>query len=511
MPADQSKQKPKSAITPTRIDDYAEWYQQVIKAADLAENSPVRGCMVIKPWGYGIWENIQHSLDQMFKDTGHVNAYFPLFIPLSFFEKEAEHVEGFAKECAVVTHHRLEAKPGGGLQPAGELEEPLIVRPTSETIIGAMFAKWTQSYRDLPILINQWANVVRWEMRTRLFLRTAEFLWQEGHTAHATEVEAREETMRMLDVYETFAHDFMAMPVVKGEKCSWERFPGAIDTYSIEAMMQDKKALQAGTSHFLGQNFAKSSGIKYLSKEGREELAWTTSWGVSTRLIGALIMAHGDDDGLVIPPKLAPKHAVLLPIYRNDVDRARVLEHCAALAKELKDQRYDDVRIQVETDDRDVAGGEKAWHHVKRGIPLRLEIGPRDIDAGVVSLMRRDRGPKEREAVPRGEIAARVPQILAEMQRGLFDKALAFQKSNTRTITDRAEFDAWFTPANAAKPEIHGGFAKAPFVDDKAVADALAASKVTVRCVPIGEERREATCMFTGKKTDRWAIYAKSY
>jgi prolyl-tRNA synthetase len=511
MPANQDKQKPRSAITPTRSDDYAEWYQQVIKAADLAESSPVRGCMVIKPWGYGIWENIQHALDQMFKDTGHVNAYFPLLIPLSFFEKEAEHVEGFAKECAVVTHHRLEAKPGGGLRPAGELDEPLIVRPTSETIIGAMFAKWTQSYRDLPILINQWANVVRWEMRTRLFLRTAEFLWQEGHTAHATEAEAREETMRMLDVYEAFAHDFMAMPVIKGEKSSWERFPGAVDTYSIEAMMQDKKALQAGTSHFLGQNFAKSSGIKYLSKEGREELAWTTSWGVSTRLIGALIMAHGDDDGLVIPPKLAPKHAVLLPIYRNDVDRARVLEHCVALAKELKDQRYDDVRIQVETDDRDIAGGEKAWHHVKRGIPLRIEVGPRDIDAGAVSLMRRDRGPKEREAVPRAEVAARVPQILAEMQRGLFDKALAFQRANTRTITDRAELDAWFTPANADKPEIHGGFAKAPFVDDKAVADALAASKVTVRCVPLGEERREATCMFTGKKTDRWAIYAKSY
>ena len=276
MSADQKQQQPqkgkgaapKSAISPTRSEDYAEWYQQVIKAADMAESSPVRGCMVIKPWGYGMWENVQKTLDAMFKDTGHVNAYFPLFIPLSFFEKEAEHVEGFAKECAVVTHHRLEAKPGGGLQPAGELEEPLIVRPTSETIIGAMFAKWTQSYRDLPILINQWANVVRWEMRTRLFLRTAEFLWQEGHTAHASEAEAREETMKMLDVYATFAADTMAIPVIKGEKCSWERFPGAVDTYSIEAMMQDRKALQAGTSHFLGQNFAKSSGIKYLSKEG---------------------------------------------------------------------------------------------------------------------------------------------------------------------------------------------------------------------------------------------------
>ncbi len=514
MPAEQANktsQKPKSAITPTRADDYAEWYQQVIKAADLAENSPVRGCMVIKPWGYGIWENIQQGLDRMFKDTGHVNAYFPLFIPLSFFEKEAEHVEGFAKECAVVTHHRLEAKPGGGLQPAGELEEPLIVRPTSETIIGAMFAKWTQSYRDLPILINQWANVVRWEMRTRLFLRTAEFLWQEGHTAHATEVEAREETMRMLDVYETFAHDYMAMPVIKGEKCSWERFPGAVDTYSIEAMMQDRKALQAGTSHFLGQNFSRASGIKYLSKEGREELAWTTSWGVSTRLIGALIMAHGDDDGLVIPPKLAPKHVVLLPIYRNDADRTRVLDHCNALARELRDQRYAEERVMVDVDDREMTGGEKTWHHIKRGVPIRIEIGPRDIDGGVVSLTRRDKGPKDREAVPRAEVAARLPVILAEMQAGLFERAQAFQRANTREIVDRKEFEAWFTPENASKPEIHGGFALAPFVDDKAIVDPLAALKVSVRCIPLAQERREATCLFTGKKTDRWAIYAKAY
>jgi prolyl-tRNA synthetase len=517
MPAEQpskpknQEQKARTAITPTRQEDYAEWYQQVIKAADLAENSPVRGCMVIKPWGYGLWENVQKSLDRMFKDTGHVNAYFPLFIPLSFFEKEAEHVEGFAKECAVVTHHRLEAKPGGGLQPAGELEEPLIVRPTSETIIGAMFAKWTQSYRDLPILINQWANVVRWEMRTRLFLRTAEFLWQEGHTVHATEAEARVETMRMLDVYETFARDFMAIPVIKGAKCSWERFPGAVDTYSIEAMMQDRKALQAGTSHFLGQNFAKSSGIKYLSKEGREELAWTTSWGVSTRLIGALIMAHGDDDGLVLPPRLAPKHVVLLPIYRNDEDRVRVLEHCTALARELKDQRYEGERVEVDLDDREMTGGEKSWYHVKRGVPLRIEIGPRDIDGGVVSLTRRDRAAKDRTAVPRGEIAARVPQLLAEIQAGLLERAQKFQKDNTRVITDPKEFEAWFTPANPDKPEIHGGFALAPFVDDKSIADKLAELKVTVRNEPLGGERREATCIFTGKKTDRWAIYAKAY
>ncbi len=507
----QQQQKGKSAISPTRSEDYAEWYQQVIKAADMAENSPVRGCMVIKPWGYGMWENIQKTLDGMFKDTGHVNAYFPLFIPLSFFEKEAEHVEGFAKECAVVTHHRLEAKPGGGLQPAGELDEPLIVRPTSETIIGAMFAKWTQSYRDLPILINQWANVVRWEMRTRLFLRTAEFLWQEGHTAHATEVEAREETMKMLDVYATFAQDTMAMPVIKGEKCSWERFPGAVDTYSIEAMMQDRKALQAGTSHFLGQNFAKSSGIKYLSKEGKEELAWTTSWGVSTRLIGALIMTHADDDGMVIPPKLAPKQVVLLPIYRNDADRARVLEHCQALAKELKEQRYGEERVKVEVDDRDMQGGEKAWYHVKRGVPVRIEVGPRDMDSGVVSVMRRDKGVKERENIPRGEIAGRIVGILSEMQQGLYDRALAFQKQHTKELAKKEDILAHFTPKNAEKPEIHGGFVLAPFVDDKAVAEALSEHKVTVRCVPIDQEPRPGVCPFTGKATDKWAIYAKAY
>jgi prolyl-tRNA synthetase len=511
QPNKQQQQKPKTAISPTRAEDYAEWYQQVIKAADMAESSPVRGCMVIKPWGYGMWENIQHGLDRMFKDTGHVNAYFPLLIPLSFFEKEAEHVEGFAKECAVVTHHRLEPKEGGGLKPAGELEEPLIIRPTSETIIGASFAKWTQSYRDLPILINQWANVFRWEMRTRLFLRTAEFLWQEGHTVHASEAEAREETMKMLDVYATFARDQMALPVIKGEKCSWERFPGAVDTYSIEAMMQDRKALQAGTSHFLGQNFARASGIKYLSKEGKEELAWTTSWGVSTRLIGALIMGHGDDDGVIVPPRLAPKHVVILPISRNDADRTRVMEHCNALATELRAQRYEDLRVEVDVDGRDISGGEKTWHHIKRGVPLRIEVGPRDIDGGVVSLQRRDRGAKEREAIPRGEVAARVPSILAEIQSGLLAKATAFQKENTRTITDRKEFEAWFTPQNANKPEIHGGFALAPFVDDKAIEKDLAPLKVSVRCIPLEQERREATCMFTGKKTDTWAIYAKAY
>jgi hypothetical protein len=316
---------PRHAISPTRQEDYAQWYQQVIRAADLAEASPVRGCMVIKPWGYAIWENMQRVLDRMFKETGHQNAYFPLFIPMSFLEKEAEHVEGFAKECAVVTHYRLQHGPDGRLVPAGPLEEPLVVRPTSETIVGAMYAKWIQSYRDLPVLINQWANVVRWEMRTRMFLRTTEFLWQEGHTAHATEQEALEETHRMLDVYATFAQDYLAMPVIRGEKTAGERFPGAIRTLSIEAMMQDRKALQAGTSHFLGQNFARAQEIKFQDPHGQEVYAWTTSWGVSTRLVGALLMTHSDDDGLVLPPRIAPLHVVILPIYRLSLRLDHVL------------------------------------------------------------------------------------------------------------------------------------------------------------------------------------------
>ncbi|MDP7017568.1 MAG: proline--tRNA ligase, partial [Pirellulaceae bacterium] len=403
----------KNAIQPSRADDYPEWYQQVIKSADLAENSDVRGCMVIKPWGYAIWENMQRVLDGMFKDTGHENAYFPLFIPMSFLEKEAEHVEGFAKECAVVTHHRLEPGPEGGLVPAGKLEEPLIVRPTSETIIGSTFARWVQSYRDLPILLNQWANVVRWEMRTRMFLRTAEFLWQEGHTVHATEAEAVAETDQMLGVYAKFAEEYMAMPVICGEKPACERFPGAVNTLSIEAMMQDRKALQAGTSHFLGQNFARAQEIKFSDQNGEEVYAWTTSWGVSTRLVGALIMTHGDDDGLVLPPRLAPKHVVLLPIYRKDEERPQVLEYCDSLRRELEQQTYDGAPVRVIVDDRDLRGGEKAWQHVKKGVPLKAEIGPRDIANDGVFLSRRDT--MEKSATPRAEFVANVGSLLEEI------------------------------------------------------------------------------------------------
>ncbi len=501
--------KKRTAIEPTRQQDYPEWYQQVIRAADLAEVSPVRGCMVIKPWGYAIWENMQSALDGMFKETGHENAYFPLFIPMSFLEKEAEHVEGFAKECAVVTHHRLQPGPDGGLVPAGKLEEPLIVRPTSETIIGAMFAKWVQSYRDLPILLNQWCNVVRWELRTRMFLRTAEFLWQEGHTVHATEQEAREETARMLEVYATFAEEYMAMPVIRGSKTAGERFPGAVDTLTIEAMMQDRKALQAGTSHFLGQNFAKAQQIKFQDQHGKEVYAWTTSWGVSTRLVGALIMTHSDDDGLVLPPKLAPRHVVILPIYRNDEERSQVLPYCQSLAEELRQQRYHDQPIRVQIDDRDIRGGEKNWYHIKRGVPLRLEIGPKDLAQYAVFLGRRDTG--EKKSIPRAELVAQVGSLLETMQQNLFQRATELRDHHTRWFDDWDEFRQFFTPQDEQKPEIHGGFATANFVDTPEVEEKLRELKVTIRCIPLDAEPRPGKCLFTGKATDQWAIFAKAY
>ena len=501
----------KTAITPTRADDYPEWYQQVIKAADLAEVSPVRGCMVIKPWGWSIWENMQRVLDGMFKATGHENAYFPLFIPLSFLQKEADHVEGFAKECAVVTHHRLKPGADGKLQPdpAALLDEPLIVRPTSETIIGAMYAKWVESYRDLPILINQWANVVRWELRTRLFLRTTEFLWQEGHTAHATAEEAREETMKMLGVYADFAQDFMAMPVIKGEKTAGERFPGAVDTYSIEAMMQDRKALQAGTSHFLGQNFAKAQEIKFADKDGQQQYAWTTSWGVSTRLVGALLMTHSDDDGLVLPPRLAPKHIVLLPIYRNDEEKSQVIPYVESLKKELEAQDYADGKVRVMVDDRDIRGGEKNWYHIKRGVPLRAEIGPKDIAKNAVFLACRDTG--EKKGVDRANLVSTIGQRLKEIQEGLFAKALKLREDNTRTIDKLDDFLAWFTPKSEERPEIHGGFANCHFTEGPGVEELLKKHKVTIRCIPLDQPAEEGKCIFTGKPSTRRAVFGKAY
>ncbi len=504
--------QPKHAISPTRAEDYPEWYQQVIRAADLAEPSPVRGCMVIKPWGYQVWENIQRVLDGMFKATGVENAYFPLFIPLSFLEKEAEHVEGFAKECAVVTHHRLEAAPGGGLRPAGELAEPLVVRPTSETIIGAMFAKWVQSYRDLPLLINQWANIVRWELRTRLFLRTTEFLWQEGHTVHADEADARERTAQMLDVYAAFAREYMAMPVITGEKTAGERFPGAVATYSIEAMMQDRKALQAGTSHFLGQNFARASGITYLDAADTEQYAWTTSWGVSTRLVGGLIMTHSDDDGLIVPPRLAPLHVVILPVIHGDESRTEVMDYCRTLAAALGDRTYDGRPVRVRVDDREMRGGEKTWSWVKKGVPLRVEVGPRDIASDSVFVGRRDRPPRDRASVPRDAFVATIAEQLDALQQGLYDRAAAYRDEHTRRIDSLEAFREFFTPADADKPEIHGGFALCHYNGsvevEQRIKDEL---NVTIRCIPADGDDERGTCIFTGEPSARRVVFAKAY
>jgi prolyl-tRNA synthetase len=503
--------KENTAISPRREDDYPEWYQQVVRAAELAENSAVRGCMVIKPWGYGIWENLQRQLDKRIKETGHSNAYFPLFIPLSFLEKEASHVEGFAKECAVVTHHRLEARDGK-LIPVGELEEPLIVRPTSETIIGESFSRWVQSYRDLPLLINQWANVVRWEMRTRLFLRTAEFLWQEGHTAHATADEAVEETFKMLDVYAEVVENVLAMPVIKGEKIPEERFPGAVDTYCIEAMMQDRKALQAGTSHFLGQNFAKASDIKFLNREGATEYAYTTSWGVSTRLIGGMIMTHADDDGLRLPPRVAPKHVVILPVVPKPETEAAVFEYAESLASALRAQTYNGFPIEVVVDKRDIRGGDKSWEWVKKGIPVRLEVGPRDIENKQMVLYRRDKGPREKSFIGFNEAVEGMAALLDNMQRSYFEQARAFRDANIRRdITNFSEFKAFFTPKNADKPEIHGGFVLAKWSGDPAALEQLNELKVTVRCLPLEQSGTEGVCVVTGKPATKDAIFAKAY
>ncbi|MDY6989553.1 MAG: proline--tRNA ligase [Thermodesulfobacteriota bacterium] len=500
----------KTAISPTRHEDYPEWYQQVIKGSDMAENSPVRGCMVIKPWGYAIWENIKDLLDGMFKETGVKNAYFPLFIPKRFLEKEAEHVEGFAKECAVVTHHRLESAPDGGLIPAGPIDEPLIVRPTSETIIGESFSRWVSSYRDLPLLVNQWCNVVRWEMRTRIFLRTSEFLWQEGHTAHVSPEEAMERTLQMLDIYEKVARDYLALPVIKGEKTAAERFPGAVNSFTLEAMMQDRKALQAGTSHFLGQNFAKASEIKYQSAKEREEYAWTTSWGVSTRLIGAIIMTHSDDNGLVLPPVIASSHVVLMPIAKKAEHKASVMEYTHSLAQELRGIPYHHRKIMVEIDERETGG--RAWDWIKKGIPLRVEIGPRDIAQDAVFVGRRDRAPKEKESIGRQEFVATIGHVLDDIQGRLFDRAMQYRDEHTVAIDSKDEFYAFFTPQDAKRPEIHGGFARAhwcggPGCEEKIKED----MSVTIRCVPLEGETETGACVVCGGKSSKRVVFAKAY
>lgn len=509
--------KAKNAISPTRDENYPEWYQQIIGAAELAEASGVRGCMVIKPWGLSIWENIRRELDGRFKATGHKNAYFPLFIPVSYLSKEAEHVEGFAKECAVITHHRLEAGPDG-LVPAGPLEEPLVVRPTSETIIGETFAKWVESHRDLPLLINQWANVVRWEMRTRMFLRTAEFLWQEGHTAHASQQEAEKETALIHQIYVETAQNILAMPVIAGEKTAAERFPGADATYTIEAMMQDRRALQAGTAHFLGQNFSKSANIRFTDKDDQLKHVWTTSWGVSTRLIGGLIMTHSDDDGFVCPPRIAPAHVVILPILFKAEDPDKVLEYCNQLAEELRGQTYAGVPVEVEVDARDLSGGEKLWGWIKKGIPLRVEVGPRDIASGSVFVGRRDKSHKEKKGIARTEFVATIADTLDEIQNNLFERAKAFQTEHTRVINAKDKFVKFFTPkSQPGKPTpIHGGFALSHFCGDPELEEQIKREHgVTIRCVPaegqLEGSHEPGKCIFTGKPSPQRVVFAKAY
>lgn len=498
------KTSEKTAITPTRGEDYPEWFQQVIKAADMAENSPVRGCMVIKPWGYGIWENIQKQLDQRIKATGHENAYFPLFIPLSYLEKEATHVEGFAKECAVITHHRLEEK-NGRLVPTGELEEPLIIRPTSETIIGESFSRWVESYRDLPLLINQWANVVRWEMRPRIFLRTTEFLWQEGHTVHATEKEALEETKLILEMYRAFMEEVLALPVIVGEKSEGERFPGAVSTYCLEAMMQDCKALQAGTSHYLGQNFAKASEIKFTTEEGALEYGFTTSWGVTTRLIGALIMCHGDDDGLRLPPRIATKQIVIIPVVPKKEQEAEIFAYAEKIAKELQQLNFYGFPLSVFVDKRDKRGGEKNWEWIKKGVPLRIEVGPRDLAENKLMIARRDQPVKEKISLAFADLKSAL-SLLDEIQKNYYNEAKAFRDAHIRTnLTTFEELQAFFN----SKTE--NGFVLAKWCGETPSEELLSDLKVTIRCLPLNQSGTEGKCILTGKPATLDAIFAKSY
>jgi prolyl-tRNA synthetase len=484
-----------------RSEDYSAWYNNLVKQADLAEHSDVKGCMVIKPYGYGIWEKMQAELDRRFKATGHQNAYFPLFIPKSFFSKEASHVDGFAKECAVVTHYRLKVDNNGKdiiVDPDATLEEELVVRPTSETIIWNTYKNWIQSYRDLPILLNQWANVVRWEMRTRLFLRTSEFLWQEGHTAHATASEAIAETLQMLDVYADFAEKVLAIPVIKGVKTANERFAGALETYCIEGLMQDGKALQMGTSHFLGQNFAKAFDVKFLNKENKQEYVWATSWGVSTRLMGALIMCHSDDEGLVLPPRLAPIQAVIIPIFRKDDEKVAVLEHAERIKKELFDKN-----ITVKIDNREhLSPGFKFADHELKGIPVRIAIGPRDVQNQTVEVARRDT--KEKQSMSMIDLAHKIEHLLDVIQKNLFQKALDYRDEHITAVNTWHEFKQVL--------ETKGGFIAAHW--DGTTETELKIkeeTKATIRCIPLNNTQENGVCVFTGKPSKQRVLFAKAY
>jgi prolyl-tRNA synthetase len=507
----------KHALPVTRQADFAAWYQSVIAEADLAEESGVRGCMVIRPWGYGIWERMQRLLDDRIKATGHENCYFPLFIPLSYFEKEAEHVEGFAKEMAVVTHHRLIPDGKGGLMPdpAAKLEEPLVVRPTSETVIGTAFSRWIQSWRDLPVLINQWANVVRWEMRTRMFLRTTEFLWQEGHTAHATPAEAREETLKMLEVYREFAEDCLGMHVITGEKPENERFPGAVATYSIEAMMQDGKALQAGTSHFLGTNFASAQNIRFQNAEGQLELANTTSWGVSTRMIGGMIMVHGDDDGLRVPPRVAPWQVVIVPMLRDGPEDEAIVVYCKELHADLGRQSALGERVRALLDLKPAKAATKRWGWVKKGAPIVIEVGGRDVAGGNVSVIRRDAlyredGKLDSKVVLREEMADRVGTMLEDIQRSLHAASKQALRERIAPVDDWASVEAYFAAPSPGWADVRWSRPTGAELDK--VVERLKALKLTIRNAPLGQTHRDdGPCVFTGAPAVERVLIGRSY
>ncbi len=487
---------------PTRAEDYAQWYVELVKKADLAENSDVRGCMVIKPYGYALWENMQRAIDKMFKDTGHVNAYFPLFVPKSMFEAEEKNAEGFAKECAIVTHYRLKndpAKPGKLMvDPEAKLEEELVVRPTSEAIIWNTYKKWIQSYRDLPILINQWANVVRWEMRTRLFLRTAEFLWQEGHTAHATRQEAEQEARLMLDVYAEFAERFMAVPVIKGRKSDGERFPGAVDTYCIEALMQDGKALQAGTSHFLGQNFATAFDVQFSTKEGKLDYVWGTSWGVSTRLIGGIIMAHSDDDGLILPPRLAPLHVVIVPIFRSEEELNKIT---AAIEPVIGDLRKAGLSVKFDNRDTQKPGFKFAEYELK-GVPVRIAVGPRDLENGTLEVARRDT--KQKQVLKMEGITTAITALLEEIQSNLFARALKFREEHTTRVDSYEEFKRVL--------DDKGGFVLAHWDGTTETEQRIKdETKATIRCIPLEGGQETGACVYSGKPSAGRVVFARAY
>ncbi|MGI8944311.1 MAG: proline--tRNA ligase [Qipengyuania sp.] len=508
------------ALTTRRSDDFAAWYQEVITAADMAEESGVRGCMLIKPWGYGIWERMQRLLDDRIKATGHDNAYFPIFIPLSNFEREAQHVEGFAKEMAVVTHHRLIAGPDGGLvpDPEAKLEEPLVVRPTSETIIGDAMARWIRSWRDLPLKLNQWANVVRWEMRTRMFLRTSEFLWQEGHTAHADEAEAKEHTLRMLEVYRAFADEDLSLAVIAGEKPENERFPGAVETWSIEAMMQDGKALQAGTSHYLGTNFAKASGIKYQNRDGGESLAHTTSWGVSTRMVGGVIMTHGDDDGLRVPPKIAPWQVVILPMLRESEEDTALLEYCQALRATLAGRTALGEPVRVLLDAKPGKAAAKRWDWVRKGAPVIIEVGGRDMENGVVSMLRRDRlwdeaSGKPAFQTPTREVAGQtIPDVLADMQAALLTQARERREDNiTRGVESFDEVESFYSSDEKYPGWVEVQWAKPSGTALDKVVERLKAHKLSIRNVPMDGAPAGGPCIFTGEPAVERVLLARAY